>query len=135
MKQSIRSAEEINQITEQIIGCGFTVCNTLGNGFLENVYENALAHEIRKSGLKALQQFPVKVSYDGIIVGEYYCDLLVEDCVIVELKTVSTIAQDHIAQCLHYLKATDLSVCILLNFAHPRLEIKRVVKQFPYVSG
>ena len=74
-----------NPITEKVIGCAYTVSNVLGNGFLEKVYENALAHELRQSGLIVAQQFPIKVHYDGIIVGDYVADLLVEDCILVEL--------------------------------------------------
>ncbi len=91
---------EINQITEKIIGCAYTVGNTLGPGFLEKVYENALAHEIQKAGLKVKTQHPVKVYYDNIIVGEYCTDLLVEDQVIIELKVSKRLENIHVAQCL-----------------------------------
>jgi GxxExxY protein len=131
MNQNPPASERINKITEKIIGCAYSVINSLGNGFFEKVYENALAHEIHKNGIKVIQQSPMKVMYDGIVVGEYYADLLVEDCVLVELKTVPKIDQTHIAQCLHYLKATGLTVCLLLNFSHPKLEKKRIVYQFP----
>ena len=74
---------EINQITERIIGCAFTVSGTLGAGFLEKVYENALAHELRKAGIRVSQQHPTPVFYDGVVVGDYIADLLVEDRVVV----------------------------------------------------
>lgn len=77
---------DVNKITEKIIGCSYSVSNSLGCVFLEKVYENALAHELKKVGFRVLQQQPIKVFYDGIIVGEYMADLLIEDCVIVELK-------------------------------------------------
>lgn len=77
-----------NPITEKVIGCAYIVSNGLGSGFLEKVYENALAHELRKNVLKLEQQHPVKVRYDGIIVGDYVADLLVEDCILVELKAI-----------------------------------------------
>jgi GxxExxY protein len=120
----------LDKITEKIIGCAYQVSNTLGSGFLEKVYENALAHELRKSGLKAIQQCPIQVVYDGIIVGDYFADIFVEDCVLVELKTVKAVDDVHIAQCLNYLKATGLTVCLLLNFYTTKLEIKRIVHNY-----
>ncbi len=122
-----RSYVELNQVTEKIIGCAFTVSNTLGAGFLEKVYENALAYELRKSGLKVGQQCTIQVKYDGIVVGDYLADMFVEDCVLVELKTVKLIDDSHVAQCMNYLKATGLNICLLFNFAKPRLEVKRLV--------
>ena len=118
----------INELSNHIIGCALTVANTLGSGFVEKVYENALAHELRKNNLAVSQQLGVVVRYDGIIVGEYATDLLVEDMVLVELKAVMALNNIHRAQCLNYLKATGLRLCLLLNFATPRLEIKRVVR-------
>jgi GxxExxY protein len=126
-----KSAEEINKITEKIIGCAYKVSNTLGAGFLEKVYENALDYEMKKAGLKAFQQSPIQVKYDGIPVGDYIADLLVEGCVIIELKTVKQIDDSHMAQCMNYLKATGLHVCLLLNFANSRLQIKRIVNNLP----
>ena len=117
--------DQLNSHTERIIGCAFRVSNTLGSGFLEKVYENALAIELRKSGLDVKQQAPVRVLYDGIVVGEYFADLLVSDAVIVELKAVNEFSDAHAAQCLNYLKATDLPICLLLNFGKPRVEVKR----------
>ena len=93
---------------------------------MEKVYENALAHEIRKVGLRVVQQRPIQVWYDGIIAGEYFADLLVEDCIVVELKTVKAMDEAHWAQCLNYLKATGLRLCLLINFGQPRVEIKRI---------
>ncbi|GIK36359.1 MAG: hypothetical protein BroJett011_01920 [Chloroflexota bacterium] len=121
---------ELNKITERIIGCAYTVGNTLGNGFLEKVYENALAHELRKADLQVIQQYGIQVHYDGIVVGDFASDLLVERCVLVELKAVKALDEIHMAQCLNYLKATGLSVCLLLNFGQPKVQIKRVVKNF-----
>jgi GxxExxY protein len=118
---------ELNELTATIIGCVYTVANTLGSGFLEKIYENALAHELRKAGLRVAAQCPLKVHYDGIIVGEYNADLLVEDTVIIELKAVKNIDDVHRAQCLNYLKATGLHICLLINFGTPKVEIKRIV--------
>jgi GxxExxY protein len=119
--------EEVNKITEKIIGSAYKVSNTLGVGFLEKVYENALAHEIRKTGLHVEQQASVKVVYDGAIVGEYLADLLVENCVIIELKVVDRILDIHRAQCLNYLKGSGLHVCLLINFGRTRIERERIV--------
>lgn len=123
--------EEMNQITEKVIGCAYKVSNRLGTGFLEKVYENALAHEIKKAGLRVEQQCGIFVYYDDIIVGNYDADLLVEDCIIVELKTVKALDETHFAQCINYLKATRLQICLLINFYKSRIEIKRIVNQFP----
>jgi GxxExxY protein len=119
--------ERVNLLSNRIIGCALTVLHTLGTGFLEKIYENALVHELRKSGLAVSQQHPVVVRYNGIVVGEYAVDLLVEDIVLIELKIAKAIDEIHRAQCLNYLKATGLHLCLLLNFGEPRLEIKRIV--------
>ena len=117
--------DDLNALTEQVIGCAFRVSNTLGSGFLEKVYENALAIELRKGGVDVKQQAPIKVLYEGTVVGEYFADLLVSNLVIVELKAVKEISDAFAAQCLNYLKATGLPICLLLNFGKPRVEIKR----------
>ena len=101
--------------------------NTLGAGFLEKVYENALALELRRAGLTVTQQHGVTVTYDGAVVGEYFVDLMVNDALLVELKTVRALDEAHCVQCVNYLKAAGLPLCLLLNFGKPRLEIKRVV--------
>lgn len=121
---------ELDGITEKIIGCAYTVANDLGSGFVEKVYENALAHELRKAGLDVKQQYGIQVAYDGIIVGEFATDLLVEECVLVELKAAKALDDVHKAQCLNYLKATGLQVCLLVNFGSPRVQIKRIVRDF-----
>ena len=125
--ESDKSKEAINQITEKIIGCAYKVSNNLGTGFLEKVYENALMFEIQKTGLTVEQQKPIKVLYKGIIVGDFFADLLVNNCVLVELKTVRNLDEVHIAQCLNYLRATSLKICLLINFGRPKVELKRVV--------
>jgi GxxExxY protein len=117
----------VNLLSKRIIGCGLTVLHTLGTGFLEKVYENALVHELRKSGLAVSQQHRMVIHYDRIVVGDYAVDLLVEQVVLVELKVAKAIDEIHRAQCLNYLKATGLHLCLLLNFGKPQLEIKRVV--------
>jgi GxxExxY protein len=111
-------------LTERIIAAFYTVYNSLGYGFLEKVYENALAIELRKAGFKVEQQYPIEVYYDGQIVGQYYCDLIVAGLVIVELKAAQQLLKEHEAQLLNYLKATPYKVGLLLNFG-PKPEIRR----------
>ena len=120
----------LNAVTEKILACAIKVSNTLGCGFLEKVYENSLAHELRRNGLTVCQQEPVRVRYEGEVVGEYLADLLVEGNVLVELKAVRALDDIHRAQCINYLKASGLHVCLLLNFATPRLQIQRIVNGF-----
>ena len=114
-------------LTQRVIGSAFTVYNTLGYGFLEKVYENALVHELRKAGLHITQQKPFPVFYDGINVGDYVADLLVGDSLIIELKSAKAIDDSHIAQCLNYLKAARLRHGLLLNFGPQRVEIRRLI--------
>ena len=116
------------ELTRRIIGCAIRVSNTLGSGFLEKVYEFALAHELRKAGLHVQQQHGVSVLYDGIVVGDYRADLIVEDVVIVEVKAAKAIDPGHQAQLLNYLKAASLKVGLILNFGTPRLGIKRMMQ-------
>jgi GxxExxY protein len=128
MSQISADEPSIKKLSERIIGCAFQVLNTLGPGFLEIVYGNALAHELGKCGLTVVQQYGIKVHYDGIVVGQYAVDLLVEETVLVELKAIKALDDAHAAQCIHYLKATGLRLCLLLNFAKPRVEIRRFAK-------
>ena len=116
-----------NELTEAIIGCAYAVANTLGIGFLEKVYENALVHELRKQPLVVIQQAPITVRSNGVVAGQYAADLVVEDQVIVELKASKEIDKAHVAQCVNYLKATGIGICLLINFGKPKVEIKRLV--------
>ena len=120
------SLVEINKITEVIIGSAYKVANALGCGFLEKVYENAMAYEIRKHGLEVKQQESIKVFYDNFEVGFYEADLWVENKVLVELKAVKNLDDVHRAQCLNYLKATKVKICLLINFGNPKVEVKRI---------
>lgn len=126
---------EINRLTEKVIGCVFRVSNGLGCGFLEKVYENALAYELRKAGINVRQQYGIPVQYDGVTVGEYVADLLVEDVLLIELKAVQALDGIHLAQCLNYLKATGLRLCLLINFGKPKAEVKRVVNKYAFPSN
>ena len=114
-------------VSQRVIRCAIDVSNTLGAGFLEKVYENALCVELRKDGLKFQSQRPVTVNYKGFQVGEYIADIIVEDKLLLELKALSTLCSSHDAQVINYLKATNLSVGLLLNFGRPKLGIKRIV--------
>ncbi len=105
-----------NDLSEKIIGCAYKVFNSLGTGFLEKVYENALMKELTNSGLRVLQQHPIKVYYEGTIVGDYITDILVEKKIIVEVKAVSELSKVHETQLVNYLKATGLKVGLLINF-------------------
>lgn len=117
---------ELNSLSERVIGCAYSVSNALGCGFLEKVYENALAHEIRKTGLRVEIQRPLQVIYDGVIVGEYFADLLIEGVLLIELKATNGFSDNHKAQCINYLNATKFPLCLLINFGRPRVEIKRI---------
>jgi GxxExxY protein len=113
-------------VTERIIGCAFTVANTLGVGFVEKVYENALTVEMRGRGLTVVQQWGIVVRYNNVVVGEYCADLIVDDHVIIEVKVVKALSDQHVAQCMNYLRATGEQLCLLINFGRPRIEIRRV---------
>ena len=121
------SVEKLNLTSSVIIGTAQAVSNALECGFLEKVYENSLTIELRRRGHAVRQQFPVQVRYRSEIVGEYVADLLVDECVIVELKAMPITGNIHRAQCLNYLRATGLRLSLLLNFRRPRLEVHRVV--------
>ncbi len=115
-----------SELTGEIIKAFYKVSNTLGFGFLEKVYENAMVIELQKMGCKVLQQKCIKVYYDGQEVGDYYADLLVDDLVIVELKASETICEEHEAQLINYLKATEIEVGLLLNFGR-KAEFRRKI--------
>jgi GxxExxY protein len=118
---------EINEITYEINGAVYEVSRVLGFGFLEKVYEKALLQELCERGLKAENQVPIQVSYKGTIVGEYFADIVVEDSVIIELKSAKALDRSHEAQVLNYLKATGYAVGLLVNFTHPKAIVKRFV--------
>ena len=116
------------ELSDKIIGFAIEVHKILGNGFLEKVYENALLYELSNSGIHVESQVPVPVKYKGNPVGEYFCDILVDEQIILELKVTKNIDPIHEAQLLHYLKATGLKVGYILNFGHTaKLQFKRLV--------
>lgn len=122
--------ELVNNLIEKVIGAVYEVANVLGAGFLEKVYERALVKELGMRGLHAEAQVPIQVSYKDESVGDYYADILVERKLIVELKCAERLGNDHLAQCLNYLKATGHEIELLVNFQHPKVEWKRVVYNF-----
>jgi GxxExxY protein len=116
-------------LTKKIIGCAFKVHNTLGAGFLERVYENALRIELAKLSLEVKQQEPIKVYYEGQVVGDYYADLWVENQVIVEVKAAQTLSKEHEVQLVNYLTATGVDTGLLLNFG-PSVQVKRKFREY-----
>lgn len=112
------------EITDRIIACFYKVYTNLGYGFLEKVYEHAMLIELNKNGLKAISQYPIKVNYNGVSVGEYFADIIVEDKVIIELKASANLVPENILQLQNYLKATNIEVGLLLNFGK-KPEIRR----------
>jgi len=121
---------EHQDITEQIIGCAMTVHSTLGPGFLESVYQNALALELRKAGLEVECEKGIRVTYAGAVVGEFSADMLVNDCILVENKAVQALASAHEVQLVNYLTATGIEIGLLLNFGANRLEFKRKTRTY-----
>lgn len=132
--ENLNGPAESAEITEKIIGCAYAVSNTLGCGFLEKVYENALTYELQQKGMKVEQQRPIKIYYKDILVGEYAADLLVAETVLVELKAIQGLEDVHYAQCLNYLRATALRVCLLLNFGKPELQVRRISARKEWVK-
>jgi GxxExxY protein len=115
------------EITDVVIGAAFEVANVLGSGFLEKVYERALIEELKLRGLSAKAQVSFPVRYKTHYIGEYVADLVVAEKVLVELKCVDRFANEHLAQCINYLKASHLQVALLINFQKPKVEWKRVL--------
>ena len=119
---------QYKEITEKIIGCAYIVYNKMGYGFLESVYEKCLLIELRKAGLRAESQEAITVYYDNQVVGDFVADIVVENRVILELKSVRRFAKVHEAQLVNYLVATGKEIGLLLNFGEQKVEIKRKVK-------
>jgi len=119
--------EQIDDVTRRVIGCAFAVANTLGSGFLEKVYENALAHELRKVGFTVEQQKKTQVTCDDVVVGDYVADIVVEERLLLEIKAAKSLDRVHFAQALNYLKATGLRIALLMNFGSPRIQVRRIL--------
>lgn len=117
-------------LTYKIIGFSMKIHNTLGNGFLEKVYENSLMILLRREGIKAEQQVPIKVWFENEVVGDYIADIFIEGKIILELKVADKITEIHKAQTLNYLKATGLELALILNFGSKSLENFRLINKF-----
>jgi GxxExxY protein len=123
------------ELTEKIIGLAFKVYNKMGFGFLESVYQNALLIELRKAGINAEKKKPIIVYYEGENVGEFEADVLVENAIILELKSVRQLAKAHEVQLVNYLVATGKDVGLLLNFGEEKVDVKRKVRELNQYSG
>lgn len=128
MNKMKKDAQDINVLTEEVIGCCFAVHSKLGPGFLESVYKNALLIELSKNGLTVEPEAPLSVLYDGESVGTFYADIVVEGNLILELKAVEDLALIHEIQLVNYLKATGIQDGLLINFGTPKVQIKRKFK-------
>jgi len=125
---------EYRELTEKIIGCAYRVYNNMGFGFLESVYEKCLLIELKKEGFQAETQKPVTVTYGGEVVGEFKADMLVEDAIILELKSVNQIAKAHEIQLVNYLVATSKPVGLIINFGEEKVEVKRKIRELDPVK-
>lgn len=117
-------------LTQTIIGCAMTVHRTLGPGFLESVYQKALVHELEKARFKAVCEYPIRVLYDGVNVGDFSADILVEDRIVIENKVARQLVAQNEAQLVHYLTATGLNVGLLFNFGVESLQFKRKTRVY-----
>ena len=116
-----------SDLTDAVIGSAFEIANVLGAGFLEKVYERAMVRELALRGISAKSQVALPVCYKGQYLGDYVADLVVEEKLIVELKCVDRFANEHLAQCINYLKVSRLRLALLINFQKPKVEWKRVL--------
>ncbi len=126
---------QYSELTEKIIGCAYRVYNKMGFGFLESVYEKCLLIELKKAGLKAEAQLPVTVYYDDEVVGEFVADVMVENVIILELKSVLRVVKAHEVQLVNYLTATRRDVGLIINFGEKQVEIKRKVRELPNMQN
>ena len=122
---------EYKELTEKIIGCAYRVYNRMGFGFLESVYEKCMLIELRKAGLDTESQKSIRVQYDGEVVGDFIADILVNDTVLLELKSVRKLVEAHEVQLVNYLVATGKPVGLLINFGETKVGVKRKVKDLP----
>ena len=119
---------QYEELTEKIIGCTYTVYNRMGFGFLESVYQNCLTIELAKQNLKAEQQKEIVVHYDDQVVGRFRADVVVENQILIELKSVSRLNKAHEVQLVNYLVATGMNIGLLINFGETKVEVKRKVR-------
>jgi len=119
-----------NEITSRIIEAAFEVGNELGVGYLESVYENALCIALRQKDLQVSRQVPLKVSFRGVIVGDFKADLMINEKIIVEIKVAANLLNEHYAQILNYLKTTGIEVGLVINFGTPKIQYRRFENRF-----
>ena len=119
-----------NDLTGKIIGLSYNVANTLGRGFVEQVYRNALGTELKRQSIEVEVEWPINVYYKGDLVGHFRADLFVERALLIEVKACSQITNIHLAQCLNYLKASNLRLCQVINFSPTGVQPRRVVNNF-----
>ncbi len=117
----------LEELVEKVIGAAYEVSNVLGAGFLEKIYERALIEELTLRSIRVKPQATFPVTYKGKHMGSYAADLVVDDCLLVEVKCVEQFSSEHLAQCINYLKASGLHLALLINFRHPKVEWRRVV--------
>ena len=122
---------EYKELTEKIIGCAYRVYNKMGFGYLESVYEKCMLIELRKAGFDIESQKPIRIQSDGEVVGDFIADILVNDTVILELKSVRKLVEAHEVQLVNYLVATGKPVGLLINFGETKVGVKRKVKDLP----
>lgn len=124
----MRTEQEVLTLCDQVRETSFALHRYLRHGHLEKVYENGLAHRLRKAGLKVEQQFPLEVrDEDGTVIGEFFADLFVEDCLLIEMKACRALADEHTAQILGYLRACQVEHGLLINFGARKLGIKKYI--------
>jgi GxxExxY protein len=121
---------KLNKIIEKVIGCAFRVYNKMGFGYLESVYEKCMRIELEKIGLKSESQKQIRVYYDDLLVGEFVADLVVEDLLVVELKSVKRILKAHELQLINHLTSTGKPAGLIINFGELKVDVKRKVKDF-----
>ena len=121
--------EGINELSNKVIGCAIMVHGSLGSGFREEIYSRALSYELRKRAISFAREISIKISYEGLSLGEHRLDFLIEDELILEIKATTDINSFHVAQLLSYLKATNKRLGLLLNFSTPILQIKRIANR------
>ena len=122
---------EYKDLTEKIIGCAYRVYNKMGFGYLESVYEKCMLIELRKAGFDIESQKPIRIQYEGEVVGDFIADILVNNTVILELKSVRKLVEAHEVQLVNYLVATGKPVGLLINFGETKVAVKRKVKDLP----
>ena len=129
------SPVENDSLTEKVIGCAIKIHRVLGPGFLENIYHQALAHELNKAGIAYISEARMKVIYDGIVLGDYVADFLVDKRVVIELKAVDVLLKAHEIQLVNYLNAVKYNVGLIINFGSQKVQVKRKFRELNQSLG